>query len=119
MASIITNYSCAQGSGFCFKQGDTLLMLAVKKDKTGVAEDITGWAIKCQGRDEDNNLIFSTETGNGITIVDAVNGVFQIQVDDTTTFPIGVLKADIEYHRNGVIFSTQTFTITVIEGITS
>ena len=119
MASVISNSSCSTGGGFCFKKGDTLIIDCVKKDANGVVEDITGWDIVCKGKTEDAGaLVFNTSTGSGsITLTDPANGVFTIKVDDTSAFPVGSVLSDVQYTISGNSFSTQTFIISVIKGV--
>jgi len=93
-----------------FKRGDTFSLQA-----TVNGEDITSWAIQSQIRDNAGTLISELV----VTKTDPANGEYTIaHPSSTSTFPLKLLYCDIQYTVGGVISSTETFRIEVIEDIT-
>lgn len=93
-----------------FKRGDTFSLQA-----TANGEDITTWTIQSQIRDNSGTLISELD----ITKTDAVNGEYTLTHDgSTSSWPLKMLYCDIQYTVGGVISSTETFRIEVVEDIT-
>lgn len=88
-----------------FKRGDTFLISIVVKIG-GVPQDITNWTILSQVRDGER-LVADLE----YTVLDAVNGSYQLRYDDTVTW-LGIYNWDIQYTMDtGQIISTRTVTL--------
>lgn len=101
------------------KQGDTIKWDCNYKDSLGVAIPLTGYTIRSQARLMDtDDLQFNLSIGNGITITDETNGLFQILIADTTAYTKDRFKVDIEYTNNGEVISTETFYLDMIEAVT-
>lgn len=93
-----------------FKRGDTFSLQA-----TANGEDITSWTIQSQVREATGTLVSELV----VTKTDAVNGEYSLTHSGATTaWPIKVLYCDIQYTVGGVIASTETLRIEVIEDIT-
>lgn len=93
-----------------FKRGDTFSLQA-----TANGEDITTWTIQSQIRDNSGTLISELD----ITKTDAANGEYTLTHDGaTSSWPLKMLYCDIQYTVGGVISSTETFRIEVVEDIT-
>lgn len=93
-----------------FKRGDTFSLEA-----TAIGEDITTWTIQSQIRDNSGTLISELD----ITKTDAANGKYTLTHDgSTSSWPLKMLYCDIQYTVGGVISSTETFRIEMIEDIT-
>lgn len=102
------------------KRGDTYVLQCAYKDEDGVAIDLTGYTINSKARDEDDVELFSVTNGAGITITDAANGLFTLQVDiaETELWEPARYYQDIEYVLSGVVKSTETFYLRVKPDIT-
>ena len=93
-----------------FKRGDTFSLQA-----TANGENITSWTIQSQIR-EPNGTLVSELT---VTKTDAANGEYTLtHAGSTSTWPLRMLYCDIQYTVGGVVASTETFRIEVIEDIT-
>lgn len=92
------------------KKGDTLRLEIQAFDDEGNVINLTGFEINCQCRQNLNSEpIFDLSIGNGIEIIDAVNGIYEmtVEADDQTDWEFGIYKFDIEYiDSQGVIEST-------------
>ena len=96
------------------KQGDTLEWVITLTDG-GSAVDITDWSIRAQIRQNDT-LIAALTT----TVTDAAGGVFSLTATATATdsWAAGNHSCDIEFTDDtSEVFSTETFTVTIIEDI--
>jgi hypothetical protein len=95
------------------KRGDTFLYdAALKETATGPAIDITDWVIAAQIRAVDLTLIEDIT----VTVTDAAQGEYELYVADTTTWPIGKARMDVQYTDNtGVIRSTETIDVKIIQ----
>lgn len=97
-------------SKILFKRGDTFSLQA-----TANGEDITSWTIQSQIRDASGTLVSELV----VTKTDAINGEYSLAHSGTTdAWPLKVLYCDIQYTVGGVVASTETFRIEVIEDIT-
>ena len=103
------------------KIGDTFKYTCIYSDADGVGIDLTGSSIDVQAKinAESDVKLFDLSIGSGITVTDAVNGEFEMLVDDTTAWEIGIYQCDIQYtDASGVVSSTETFEIEVIQDVT-
>lgn len=96
------------------KRGDTF-RYQVKHTVAGVVEPTTGWTIACQIRDSAGSLV-ATPT---VVERDDAAGLFELLVANTTAWPIGTLRLDVQYTLpDGDIVSTPTVYVPVVEDIT-
>jgi hypothetical protein len=78
--------------------------LTLKETDVGPAIDITGWTWEMQIRKKvDDPAILTLTDGAGITIVDATNGIIEIDVSSSATDSLeaGTYKYDLEYTTGG------------------
>ena len=97
-----------------FKRGDTFSLNCTYK-RNNVPVSVVGFDIDCQIRDRRGVLIATlADTKQELT------GVFTLEptIADTSSWPVDVLKCDIQLSENGVIRSTDTFLVVVLEEIT-
>jgi hypothetical protein len=97
------------------KQGDTLEWVITLMDGEFPA-DISSWVIRAQVRSGDT-LIFNLT----VTVVSAIMGQFRLSATaaETDVWPAGSLSCDVEFtDTDSNVFSTETFTITVLEDVT-
>ena len=104
------------------KLGDTLSWEVSYTDELGGVTDLTNYTIKCQARSKSNrDIVLFSATSEGlepqIDIYDPTEGLFRI-VLDTTGFALGDYLVDIEYAVPGLIKSSETFDLVMIEDIT-
>lgn len=93
-----------------FKRGDTFSLQA-----TANGEDITTWTIQSQIRDNAGTLISELT----VTKIDSPSGEYTLtHTGSTAAWPLKMLYCDIQYTVGGVISSTETFRIEVVEDIT-
>lgn len=100
-----------------FKRGDTFLLTCTYK-VSGVATSVTGFTIRSQIRDRFGHLV---ATLNASLANQSTNpGVFYLSpaVADTSAWDVGDLSCDIEITNGGVIRSTITFIVPVVDDIT-
>lgn len=110
------------------KHGDTLDVDCQAKDESGDPQDITGWAVTCAVRSAPYGSLQTAFTDTvTCTVTDAATGLFTLEKDaaDTALWPITVVTqrsglprqmfADIQFVASGVVASTDTFEIVVIE----
>ena len=99
-----------------FKRGDTFAMTCTYK-QDGTPYDITSIDIKCQIK-QGTTLV----TEMNVTKADqtARPGVFVLtpQSAETVLWPLGSLLCDIQFTEGGVVRSTETFYVTIIEQVT-
>jgi len=96
------------------KQGDTFEWV-VTVTEGGAVANITDWGIRAQIRNNDTLIASLT-----ITKTDALGGVFSATATaaQTDNWAAGVHKCDIEFtDADSIVFSTDTFDVTVIEDI--
>lgn len=96
------------------KQGDTLEWV-ITLTEGGVVADITDWSIRAHIRQ--NDTLISALT---VTLTDSSNGVFVLSATaaQTDTWSAGTHSCDIEFtDSSGEVFSTETFSVTILEDI--
>ncbi|MEN9885466.1 MAG: hypothetical protein RL758_44 [Pseudomonadota bacterium] len=100
-----------------FKRGDTF-QLACTHKVNDVATSVTGFAIASQIRDELGSLV-ATLTAT-LANQSVSPGLFYLSPSTpaTTAWPTGRLQCDIQITSGGVIRSTVTFAVPVVEDIT-
>jgi hypothetical protein len=100
-----------------FKRGDTFRIEAVFR-VDGAPTDLTGWNVECQLRDRDDTAI---EMQIDLAVQADNPGQFLISPDgdDTSAWPLQRLRGDIQFtNPDGVVASTVTFIVPVVEDIT-
>lgn len=97
-----------------FKRGDTFNLACVYKID-GTATSVTGYDIDSQIREPQGTLIQTL----AVTKLPEI-GSFTLTADavDTALWPQSVLKCDIQFSENGIVRSTETFNIVVVNEIT-
>ena len=101
-------------------KGDTYDTVQFRLSINDVAEDLTNYAIRCMFRENTKQgiLVKDISIGSGITLVDAVNGLFNIDAF-AMTFDAGGYFYDIEFtDGNGRIKTYLKGQLTVIQDIT-
>jgi len=97
-----------------FKRGDTFTLTCTYK-VDNAATSVTSIDIASQIRNNLSNLIQDLT----VTKINQT-GVFTLSAtsEETELWPISVLRCDIQFSENGIVKSTQTFSISVVEDIT-
>ena len=97
-------------SNITIKRGDTLF-LQCSVASNSLPQSLQNWQIKSTvkyGPRQVSNLTV-TKTSDSFTLQGS-----------TTNWPVGVLQCDIQYTTDaGVVISTETFNITVVQDVTS
>lgn len=98
------------------KRGDTFNLACIYK-QNGVAYDVTNYTIRSQVRDSEGSLVSELAVAKADQTTNP--GVFVLSAAGATAWPIDVLSCDIQFSdSDGVIRSTQTFKIPVVEDVT-
>lgn len=101
------------------KRGDSLSWDITYKNSNDNRIDLTGYTIKCQAKVSDS-ILFDLYIGNGITITDASQGEFKVEILDTRNFGLATYDVDIQYtNPSGFIASSKTFPLTIAKDITT
>ena len=89
-----------------FKRGATFICTCT------TSQSIAGWGIASKARRENGDLVavFDVEI-----VQHAPVGVFRLKCNDTTSWPLELLRSDILYTVGGRDVPTETFFINVIE----
>ena len=98
------------------KRGDTFTLACTYK-QNGVVYDVTNFTIRSQVRDSEGMLV------SELTVTKADQstnpGVFVLAAAGATAWPVDILSCDIQFSDSeGVVRSTQTFKIPVVEDVT-
>jgi hypothetical protein len=99
-----------------FKRGDTFILSCVYK-QDGTPTSVELFTIRAQLRDSIGALVKELTVTKANQTTNA--GVFTLSAGITTSWPLDLLRADIQFTEAGTIRSTQTIEVEVIEGITS
>lgn len=97
-----------------FKRGDTFTLTCTYK-VDGVATSVTDIDIESQIRSNNGTLV------KELTVTKQVStGVFLLSATATESalWPTAALKCDVQFSQDGVVRSTQTFDVIVVEDIT-
>ena len=102
------------------KRGDTFGedVIAYIDDAMTTPRDLTGVTVACQGKLVGSNTTISLT----VTITDAAQGLFRLSADAAATalWETGYYAMDIEFtDSTGVVNSTDTFYLKLIEDITN
>ena len=97
-----------------FKRGDTFSLTCTYK-VDGVPTSVSAITIKSQIRNQRDQLIQELDVEKLVS-----TGKFTLiaSAEDTAEWPITVLRCDIQFSDGGIVRSTQTFDISVLEDIT-
>jgi len=98
------------------KRGDSLEWV-FNYTENSIATDITTYTIACDVKQEDDTLIQALT----VTKTDAANGVFSLTATaaQTASWPVGDHKADVEItDGSSNVFSSETFTVSLVKDIT-
>lgn len=100
-----------------FKRGDTFLLTCTYK-VSGVATSVSGFTIRSQIRNKFGQLV-ATMTAT-LANQSTSPGVFYLAptVANTSAWDVGDLSCDVEITNGGVIRSTLTFLVPVVDDIT-
>lgn len=98
-----------------FKRGDSFALACVYK-VDGVPTSITGKTITSQIRTSDLTLIATLTTLPDDQIANV--GHFRLVASGTTLWPVAGLRCDIQIIEAGVIVSSDTFLVPVVQDIT-
>ena len=90
--------------GDTFQSRDVL----IKNQTTNTPVDLTGYAIKCEFRKEikTGTLVKTLSLGSGLTLTDAVNGIFTID-DFVVEFEVGIYWYDFQMTSPSEIITTM------------
>jgi hypothetical protein len=98
------------------KRGDTFTLACTYK-QNGVVFNVTPFTIRSQVRDSSGALVeeLTATKANQTTNT----GVFVLSAADPMDWPVDVLSCDIQFaDGDGIVRSTQTFKIPVVEDVT-
>lgn len=97
-----------------FKRGDTFSLACTYK-VDGTPASVSSLTIESQIRNSRNLLI---QDLNVTKHLDTGKFTLTSPSEETSTWPISVLQCDIQFSENGIVRSTQTFDISVVEEVT-
>lgn len=97
------------------KRGDSFLMACVYKEG-GVATNVTNYTIRSQVRNSSDALVQQLAVTKADQSTDP--GAFVLAAGVIDSWPIDLLRCDIEFSEGGTVRSTQTFMIPVLEDVT-
>jgi len=98
------------------KRGDTFKMVGYIGGAADEKADLTGYAIRSQLRTRSGGLIAALD----VTIdLQAHTFTLSASHQSTATWPVGAAQCDVEItDAQADVRSTQTFTLSIVEGIT-
>lgn len=97
------------------KRGDSFLMACIYK-VGGVATDVTNYTIRSQVRNSSDVLVQELTVTKADQTTDP--GAFVLAAGVIDSWPIDLLRCDIQFSEEGTVRSTQTFMIPVVEDVT-
>ena len=98
------------------KRGDTFTLACTYK-QNGVAVSVADFTIRSQVRDSSGDLVAELAVSKADQV--AYPGVFVLAAADPMNWPVDILSCDIQFSDSeGVVRSTQTFQIPVVEDVT-
>ena len=100
-----------------FKRGDTWSLDCTYK-RQGTPVSVADISIRSQIRKSDYTMVTDLIVTKGDQATKPGTFALTPKVSDTTTWPLDKLICDIEFTSNGVVLSTETFTIPVVEEVT-
>lgn len=99
-------------------QGQTFSYLGSAIDaETEEAYNLTGFTISGTFKKFDRaKTTFNVTVGNGITILDAVNGKFRLDID-TSALTSGVYKFEVKFDNGSIVDYSEVETLSIREAI--
>lgn len=97
------------------KRGDSFVLACIYK-QDGVPTNVDQYTIRAQVRDSSDNLVQELSISKANQTANP--GAFAMSAGPTPTWPIDLLRCDIQFSEEQTIRSTQTFYIPVEEDIT-
>lgn len=98
------------------KRGDTFILACTYK-QDGVPTSVELFTIRAQVRDSSENLVQELNVAKPDQEVSP--GVFVLSAGQINDWPLDLLRCDIQFSdEEGVVRSTQTFYIPVVEDVT-
>lgn len=97
------------------KRGDSFI-LACQYKQDGVPTSVELFTIRAQVRDSSDNLVQELTVGKPDQTTNP--GVFTLSAGIISTWPIDLLRCDIQFSEEETVRSTQTFFIPVEEDVT-
>lgn len=91
-------------------------MLACTYKQNNVATDVTNYTIRAQVRDSSDNLVQELTVAKANQTTNP--GVFTLAAGAIDSWPLDLLRCDIQFSEGATIRSTQTFYIPVEEDVT-
>ena len=101
---------------------DLYILFQLTSDAAGlIPVDLTGISFKMSLRDRRRTIVITMTNDSGITIVDAVNGLYAIDVPQATlaTWPTGDYVHDMLYMQDGRTFRYWEGEFELTQGITA
>ena len=100
-----------------FKRGDTFEAAVRLRDDMGALVDLVAGSITCasQIRDSEDVLIQQLSVANDTVPTGKVLSATAVQ---TASWPVGQLFWDVQWSKDGKVFSTDTLTIDVEKDVT-
>jgi len=97
-----------------FKRGDTFSLVCTYKDN-GVASSVTSIDIDSQIRTTRGELICDLVVTK---LADVGKFTLTATATESATWSVGLLQCDIQFSESGIVRSTETFNIVVVDEIT-
>ena len=97
----------------CIKVGTSLLLTMTFNNDDGTGTDLTAVALTCQLRDSADNLVAILPV-----VKTPVLNVATITVGNTSLWPVGLLRADLQVVSAGLTEMSETFGIRVNRAVT-
>lgn len=97
------------------KRGDSFLMACVYKEGNE-PYDVTNFTIRSQVRSSSDELVQELTVTKADQSTDP--GAFVLSAGVIDSWPVDLLRCDIEFSEEGTVRSTQTFMIPVVEDVT-
>ena len=97
------------------KRGDSFLLACTYKEN-GVAKTIEAYTVRAQVRDSSGVLVQELTTSKADQSTNP--GVFVLSAGVISSWPIDLLRCDIQFTEGQTVRSTQTFYIPVEEDVT-
>lgn len=108
--------SCEQQATISpIKRGDSFFLACTYK-QNGLPSDVSPYTIRSQIRDSSGNLVQELDVSKANQTTNT--GVFVLSCSGTGSWPIDLLRCDIQFSEEATVRSTQTFYIPVEEDVT-
>jgi hypothetical protein len=96
------------------KRGDTFAQQCTLRDDDGEPVDLTGIAVRSQVRGARGQIV------DELTITTAGAGTFyaRAEASQTGNWPLGVATWDVEFTQAGIVYSSATVLLDIVEDVT-